>query len=126
MKNLKIFTDFVNEEEEFKNIINIVLDVSGSIRPNLLQSAINENDFGNYDSIIFIQVDYKVEQVDNLNDIQEMKITSGGGGGGADLQSALDYITFNDLQHHKTFIISDFYCEDVDWSVLDYELIKID
>ena len=107
-------------------MINVALDVSGSLTESMITSAISSVDFGEYDKINFLQFDTEVEKFVKLNNVSEISTDLRLVGGGTIIQSVVDFIVNNEFDKYKTFIISDFYADEPDYSVLDeYELVKI-
>lgn len=137
MKHLKKFEEIdyhshinrnINEDELSEDIkfINIALDVSGSINNDMVRNALLNIDIPDYDKINFIQFDYNVKKVDIIDDVEDIFNIKWIGGFGTNIQPVIDYIVNNDLNHNKTYIISDFYADNPDYSKLsDYELINL-
>lgn len=123
MKRLKTFENFGHSE------INLVLDVSSTMKPSDLESLPQRIDCEECEKINVILVTTEVVKVDVISDFSELpnvfKKTSVGGGG-TDLQPAIEYVVDNGLEDNKTYIVSDFYCEPLDYSkISEYEEVKI-
>lgn len=125
MKHIKLFENFNDFDNEN---INILLDISGSISHEQLYGAILKikDEINKSAKINLIQFDHNVRNfsIINIDDIFDIKLS---GGGGTNVQPAIDYLVDNNLENNKTYIISDFYFDEEEFPELsDYEFIKID
>lgn len=108
--------------------INIILDVSASMTKSQLRNGISQiKKICDPSIITLIQVSYDIENVDTFNSLDKISdINISYNKGGLRLQLGVDYIIDNDLNDIKTFIISDFFTDDLDYSRLnDYEKIEV-
>lgn len=121
MKHLKYYENVNNK------YINIALDISGSMSLRHVQAGIDYlGEFGEFDKINFIQFAYSVEEFIVLDNLDEIYDNVNLGGFGTTIQSLIDWIVLNKFDKYKTFIISDFYADNPDYSELgEYELIKL-
>lgn len=123
MKHLKFFEKFRNATD-----INLLLDVSGSISENMIKSIIHDIYLSGveYDKINLIQFTTEVVDFSVITNINDIKISKKGGGGTI-IQTAIDFVIDNGLNIYKTYIVSDFYADEPNYSLLsDYELLTID
>jgi predicted metal-dependent peptidase len=103
------------------NMINCVLDTSGSMH-GYFDKIISYIFHDGY-SINLIQCDAEVQGstvVKNKNELNEMKIE---GLGGTILQPGLDYIKENNLQKYSTVVLTDGYCDELDFTGLAKAII---
>jgi len=128
MKIINDFKKFLNENLETSDI-NVIIDVSSTMRPSDIDRLPQLIDCDECQKINIILVNTEVVKVDVISDFLELGDvfkTAPLNGGGTDLQPGIKYILDNGLENNKTYIVSDFYCEPLDYSgVSEYEEIKI-
>lgn len=123
MKNLITFENFNNTE------INLIIDVSSTMKPSDIEKIPELISCDGCNEINVLLVDHIVRKFQTISDLSELgnvfKNTKLGTGG-TDLQAGIQYIIDNNLEQYKTYIVSDFYFEPLDYSQLsEYEEIKI-
>lgn len=133
LRNFGVSKELLNKnfgyEGNYDSDINIIVDVSGSINPSDINKIPQLIDCEHCNNINVIFVDSEVREVKLLNDISELDDPLNSipaVGGRTDLQAGINYIVDNGLADNKTYIISDFYGEPLDYSELsEYEEIQI-
>ena len=106
----------IKGKKKFKNIINCILDTSGSMCGDFekVLAYIFQNDV----HVNLIQIDTQVKAVEDIKskkDLQKLVIK---GMGGTTLQPAIEYImdTKNDMHTYNTLILTDGYTDRLDFS----------
>ena len=116
-------------ENFMSNEINVIVDISASMSSDIINNISNLIDCDNCNKINIILVDTVVRLVEVISDLSELpslinKVRLGVGG--TDLQPGIKYILDNNLEQNKTYIVSDFYIEPLDYSGLsDYKEINV-
>lgn len=102
--------------------INLILDTSGSLY-NELDKYIG-NVIGKY-YIYLVQVDTEVKFHKHIHSISEWKKTKKIGNGGTVLQPSIDFLVKNRRSNFPTYLVSDFYCDELDFSKIKSNVVLV-
>jgi len=108
----------IKGKKKFKNVINCVLDTSGSMSGDFesVLSYVFQNDI----HINLIQIDTQVKAVEGIKTKKDLEKLVIKGLGGTTLQPALDYISEpkNKLFSYNTVMLTDGECDHLDFSMI--------
>lgn len=114
--------DGLKGKKKYKNVINVILDVSGSMSG--LHEKVLSYVFQNDISIQLIQADTEIKKIDKINSMKQLQDLKLIGFGGTVLQPAIDFVA-NELNFNSTLILTDSATDTLDLSNLAQNVMII-